>query len=236
MSSTPRSFRRRSDPMRRTSCGRRSPACSGPNSSTTMTSIAGCPNAAAIHRPARSGTRRGTTAGSTCRTATSSRCRTSGNTPGTPAWDLAFHVLALTLVDEDFGKQQLDLMLEDRYLHPSGQIPAYEWNFGDVNPPVHAWSTIFTYRLGQVPARSRRRRMARTGISQAVVELHLVGQSQGSRRQQRVRRRLPRPRQHRGVRSQRAAADGRAPRAGRRHGVDGALLPEHARDRGTTGR
>src|SRR4029453_4247232 len=67
--------------------------------------------------------------------------------PWYAAWDLAFHVLALTLVDPDFGKQQLDLMLGDRYLHPSGQIPAYEWNFGDVNPPVHAWSTIFTYRL-----------------------------------------------------------------------------------------
>src|SRR5262249_15717988 len=67
--------------------------------------------------------------------------------PWYAAWDLAFHVLALTLVDEDFGKRQLDLMLKERYIHPSGQIPAYEWNFGDVNPPVHAWSTIFTYRL-----------------------------------------------------------------------------------------
>jgi len=67
--------------------------------------------------------------------------------PWYAAWDLAFHVLALTVVDADFGKQQLDLMLQERYLHPSGQIPAYEWNFGDVNPPVHAWSTIFTYRL-----------------------------------------------------------------------------------------
>jgi Mannosylglycerate hydrolase MGH1-like glycoside hydrolase domain len=67
--------------------------------------------------------------------------------PWYAAWDLAFHVLALTMVDPDFGKQQLDLMLQERYLHPSGQIPAYEWNFGDVNPPVHAWATIFTYRL-----------------------------------------------------------------------------------------
>jgi hypothetical protein len=67
--------------------------------------------------------------------------------PWYAAWDLAFHVLALTLVDEDFGKQQLDLMLQERYIHPSGQIPAYEWNFGDVNPPVHAWATMFTYRL-----------------------------------------------------------------------------------------
>ena len=67
--------------------------------------------------------------------------------PWYAAWDLAFHVLALTMVDEEFGKQQLDLMLREDYLHPSGQLPAYEWNFGDVNPPVHAWSTIFTHRL-----------------------------------------------------------------------------------------
>jgi hypothetical protein len=70
--------------------------------------------------------------------------------PWYAAWDLAFHILPLTLVDEDFGKDQLDLMLRSHYLHPSGQLPAYEWNFSDVNPPVHAWSTIFTYRLEQV--------------------------------------------------------------------------------------
>ena len=70
--------------------------------------------------------------------------------PWYAAWDLAFHVIALTLVDEDFGKRQLDLMLESPYQHPSGQLPAYEWNFGDVNPPVHAWSTIFTYTLERV--------------------------------------------------------------------------------------
>jgi hypothetical protein len=67
--------------------------------------------------------------------------------PWYAAWDLAFHVIALTLVDPDFGKAQLKLMLRERYMHPNGQIPAYEWNFGDVNPPVHAWSTMFTYRL-----------------------------------------------------------------------------------------
>ncbi len=65
--------------------------------------------------------------------------------PWFAAWDLAFHVTALTLVDTDFGKEQLELLLRSRYLHPSGQLPAYEWNFGDVNPPVHAWSTIYTY-------------------------------------------------------------------------------------------
>ena len=67
--------------------------------------------------------------------------------PWYAAWDLAFHVLPLTLVDSDFSKDQLALMLRENYLHPNGQIPAYEWNFGDVNPPVHPWATIFTYRL-----------------------------------------------------------------------------------------
>ena len=69
--------------------------------------------------------------------------------PWYASWDLAFHVLPLTLVDEDFGKQQLDLILRENYLHPNGQIPAYEWNFDDVNPPVHAWAAIFTYRVEQ---------------------------------------------------------------------------------------
>ena len=67
--------------------------------------------------------------------------------PWYAAWDLAFHTLVLASVDFDFAKQQLDLMLREMYLHPSGQIPAYEWNFSDVNPPVHAWATIFLYRM-----------------------------------------------------------------------------------------
>ena len=55
--------------------------------------------------------------------------------PWYAAWDLAFHAIALTMVDEDFGKQQLELMLSTEYQHPNGQIRAYEWIFGDVNPP-----------------------------------------------------------------------------------------------------
>jgi len=65
--------------------------------------------------------------------------------PWYAAWDLAFHCVVLAMVDPDFAKQQLDLMLRELYLHPNGQIPAYEWNFGDVNPPVHAWATLFIY-------------------------------------------------------------------------------------------
>jgi hypothetical protein len=67
--------------------------------------------------------------------------------PWYAAWDLAFHTIALAMVDVDFAKNQLDLMLRSPYLHPSGQIPAYEWNFSDVNPPVHPWATKFVYDL-----------------------------------------------------------------------------------------
>jgi hypothetical protein len=67
--------------------------------------------------------------------------------PWYAAWDLAFHAIAFAPVDLDFAKSQLELMLREMYLHPSGQIPAYEWNFSDVNPPVHAWATIFMYRM-----------------------------------------------------------------------------------------
>jgi hypothetical protein len=69
--------------------------------------------------------------------------------PWFAAWDLAFHALALSSVDIDFAKEQLDLLLRQVYLHPTGQIPAYEWNFSDVNPPVQAWSAIFLYRMEQ---------------------------------------------------------------------------------------
>ncbi len=67
--------------------------------------------------------------------------------PWYAAWDLAFHAVALSAVDIDLAKQQLDLMLRELYLHPSGQMPAYEWNFSDVNPPVHAWATLFVYLM-----------------------------------------------------------------------------------------
>ena len=69
--------------------------------------------------------------------------------PWYASWDLAFHTLALSIVDIDFAKAQLDLMLGQMYLHPNGQMPAYEWNFSDVNPPVHAWATLAVYRAEQ---------------------------------------------------------------------------------------
>ena len=67
--------------------------------------------------------------------------------PWYAAWDLAFHCIPLTLVDPDFAKRQLELMTREWYMHPNGQLPAYEWAFGDVNPPVHAWATWRVYKI-----------------------------------------------------------------------------------------
>jgi hypothetical protein len=70
--------------------------------------------------------------------------------PWFAAWDLAYHCAALALVDLDFAKDQVELMLSERYLHPNGQIPAYEWSFSDVNPPVHAMAALKVYRAERV--------------------------------------------------------------------------------------
>ncbi len=67
--------------------------------------------------------------------------------PWFAAWDLAFHTIALAMVDLDFAKEQMALLLEPNYLHPNGQVPAYEWNFGDVNPPVLAWALYAVYQI-----------------------------------------------------------------------------------------
>jgi hypothetical protein len=67
--------------------------------------------------------------------------------PWYAAWDLAFHTIALALVDPDFAKDQLALFLREWYMHPNGQIPAYEWAFADVNPPVHAWAAWRVYKI-----------------------------------------------------------------------------------------
>ena len=67
--------------------------------------------------------------------------------PWYAAWDLAFHCVPLALVDADFAKEQLALMVREWYMHPNGQIPAYEWAFGDVNPPVHAWAAWRVYKI-----------------------------------------------------------------------------------------
>ena len=128
------------------SCVRRSPACSGRSRRTTSTST--CGSASAHAHPLRSPNRRGTRNESWFHMVNHDviSMPDKWEYPWYAAWDLAFHCVALAMVDPDFAKNQLRLMLSQRYLHPSGQMPAYEWNFGDVNPPVHAFATLFSAR------------------------------------------------------------------------------------------
>ena len=76
--------------------------------------------------------------------------------PWYAAWDLAFPTLPLSIVDPYLAKEQMKLMRQGVYLHPSGQMPEYEWNFSDVNPPVHAFVTLFLHRTEQTLAGGKR--------------------------------------------------------------------------------
>ena len=154
--------------------------------------------------------------------------------PWYAAWDLAFHCVALALVDADFAKEQLLLMTREWYMHPNGQLPAYEWAFGDVNPPVHAWAAWRVYKVEQKRHGHRRSKISRADLPKAVAQLHLVGESQGHRGAKRFPGRISRARQYRRVRSQRAASNRREYRAIRRHQLDGHVLSEHARYRSRT--
>ena len=111
---------------------------------------------------------------------TSSRCRTSGSTRGSPPGTSPSTRSRSAMVDVGFAKGQLDLLLSRPYLHPNGQIPAYEWNFSDVNPPVHAWAAYLRVRAGEGAHRQGRPCLAGERLPEAGQELHLVGQPQGS--------------------------------------------------------
>ena len=95
--------------------------------------------------------------------------------PGFAAWDLAFHVVPIADIDPEFAKRQMMVLLREWYTHPRGQLPAYEFDFGDVNPPVHAWGC-----LRGVSKRSRRGasrlRFPGRRIPTPTDEFHLVGQ------------------------------------------------------------
>ena len=67
--------------------------------------------------------------------------------PWFAAWDLAFHCIPFAMIDPDFAKQQLLLLTREWYMHPNGQLPAYEWEFEDANPPVHAWAAWRVYKI-----------------------------------------------------------------------------------------
>jgi hypothetical protein len=150
--------------------------------------------------------------------------------PWYAAWDLAFHTLPLGIVDPDFAKEQIELMLSGFYLHPSGQLPAYEWNFSDVNPPVHAFATQFLYRTGQAL-----RGESDVDFLKSVFNKLLLNFTWWVNRKDRSGKNvfegwLSRPRQHRHLRPQRPASHRRPYGAGGRHGVDGVLHADDARD------
>ncbi len=83
------------------------------------------------------------------------------------------------MVDPDFAKQQLSLLLREWYQSPNGQLPAYEWEFSDVNPPVHPWACWRVYKIDRKLTGKRGLRIPGIRVSQAADELHLVGESQG---------------------------------------------------------
>ncbi len=217
--------RRRHRPTRRWSCARPSPGCCGRSSSSTTTWPAGSTATRPSPRPPRRGS-----------PGRNSRWRNfdafdimsmpdKWEYPWFAAWDLAFHCVALAHVDPAFAKYQLILICREWFQHPNGALPAYEWSFDDVNPPVQAWAALEVFAIDG----ARRRRLPPPGLRQAAGQLHLVGQPRGRRRLQPVRGRLPRPRQHRPDRP-RPPPGGRDAAAVRRHRVDGALLAAHGHD------
>ncbi|WP_198026472.1 hypothetical protein [Bradyrhizobium sp. ARR65] len=108
--------------------------------------------------------------------------------PWYASWDLAFHCVVLAHIDPSAAKHQLLLLAREWYMHPNGQLPAYDWNFGDVNPPVQAWATLAVFRIdgGTDFAFSGSR------FLKALDQLHLVGKSRRRMWRQRVRGRLSR--------------------------------------------
>ena len=141
---------------------------------------------------------------------TSYRCRTSGSIRGTRRGTWRFICWRSRQVDSDFAKSQLDLILRNDYLHPNGQMPAYEWNFGDVNPPVHAYATMQIYLTDKERNNGKGDlEFLVLRILQTAGQLHLVAQPQGPFGKQCIRGRLPGSGQYRRVRPQLAAADRR---------------------------
>ncbi len=119
--------------------------------------------------------------------------------PWFAAWDLAFHCVPLALVDPEFAKEQLWLLLFEQFQHPNGQIPAYEWEFSDLNPPVHAWAVWRVYNMDRVRSGKGDRLFLEKCFHKLLINFAWWVNKVDSRGQQRLRGRLPRPRQHHGA-------------------------------------
>jgi hypothetical protein len=138
------------------------------------------------------------------------------------------------MVDTDFAKEQLDLMLQQFFLHPTGQIPAYEWNFSDVNPPVHAWATIFLYRTEQAAKGQGDIDFLKRSFAKLMLNF-----AWWVNRKDRFGKNLFEGGflglDNIGLRPQLASADRWSSRAGGRHGLGVTLLPEHVGNRSGVG-
>ena len=185
--------RRRHPRTRRSCCARRSPGCSGRSSSSTTTCCAGCEGDPAGPPPPDSRWGGRNSEWTHLNNMDVISMPDKWEYPWYAAWDLAFHCVSLAHVDPEFAKSQLILLCREWYMHPNGQLPAYEWSFSR-RQPARA-------RVGRAARlRDRRRRglrVPRAHPPQAAPQLHLVGEPQGRSGQQPLRGRLPRPRQHR---------------------------------------
>ena len=119
--------------------------------------------------------------------------------PWYAAWDLAFHTVPLALVDPDFAKEQLILLLGEWYMHPNGQLPAYEFALSDVNPPVHAWAVWRVYKIDKKAGGPRRYDIPRAHFPEAAAQLYVVGESKRCRGAQRISGWFSWTRQHRRI-------------------------------------
>jgi hypothetical protein len=127
------------------SAARVTPACCGPNNSSTTSSATGSRAEPRSRRPPCASRPQLRLAALLRRDILSMPDK--WEYPWFAAWDTAFHMIPFAAIDPDFAKHQLLLLLREWYMHPNGQLPAYEWNFSDVNPPVHAWAVWRVYKI-----------------------------------------------------------------------------------------
>ena len=230
--STPRSSRRRWTPTARWSCARRWPGCCGASSTTSTTSTAGCASTASTRGTRTRGATCATPSGSTWSPATSSRCRTSGSTRGSRRGTWPSTARRCRSSTSTSPRSRSSCCCARATCTRTAQIPAYEWNFGDVNPPVTAWAALCVYeREAEIRGEGDREFLAR------VFQRLLTNFTWWVNRKDPDGRNLFQGGflglDNIGIFDRSAPLPGGGTlRAGRRHGVDGALLPVDAADRG----
>ena len=124
--------------------------------------------------------------------------------PWFAAWDLAFQCVALALIDPDYAKDQLWVLLFEQFQHPNGQIPAYEWEFSDLNPPVHAWAVWRVYNMERIRSGKADRDFLERCFHKLLINFAWWINKVDRAGQQHLRGRLPRPGQHHRRRPQHA--------------------------------